>query len=317
MKHDYQIKVIALIGAGTMGTTIAKVLASAGKTVQVWEPVADNRVKANQRLVAGLHTAVEKGKMSREAADETLKRIVFASSLKEAVAGTQLIVEAVFEKAEVKRAFYEELLPLVQKDVIVASNTSALNVFELVPEELLPHQLITHWYAPADIVPLVEVVKSEAAPQWMADAVIELLRDAGKAPVQMKKFVQGYIVNRIQMCISREIYPLLDNGYCTPEDIDNAVKMSFAPRAMVLGICKKLDVSGTDVSIFNYRNNMPEGTPVPKCLQKMEEEQAFGVKSGKGFYDYTGVDMDYMQEHMDEQLEDAFALAKQFMKDPV
>ena len=152
---------------------------------------------------------------------------------------------------------------------------------------MLPHQLIVHWYGPAQLIPLVEVIKSEEAPQWMADDVMSLLRKCGKVPVQMKKFIQGYIVNSLQQCLNREVFYLLDNDYCTPEDIDFAAKMSFIPRAMVLGLCKKIDFGGVDMTINNYKEGSyhmpPKGDELPETLKAMEEAGEYGIKTEKVF----------------------------------
>ena len=230
-----------------------------------------------------------------------------------------MIVECIVEKVDAKISLYTELAAL-NKDAIIASNTSALNIFEVVPPELLDRQLIMHWYAPAQLVPLVEVVKSESAPQELADTVLAVLRKCGKEPVQMKKLIKGYIVNRLLQCINREVFFLLDNDYCTAEDIDFAARMSFIPRAMVLGLCKKIDFGGVDMTINNYRNHsyqMPPEVELPATLVRMEQAHEFGIKTGKGFYDYTGQDIEALLSKRDEQLCKSFALVRDFMKDPV
>lgn len=246
--------------------------------------------------------------------------MTFAVSLEESVAQAGMIIEAIVENVEIKKTFYQELSKQIDKNVIVASNTSALNIFEIVPEGMLPQQLIMHWYGPAQLVPLVEVIKSEQAPQAYADAAMEVLRRCGKAPVLMKKFIQGYIVNRLQQCLNREVFYLLDNDICTAADIDYAAKISFIPRAMVLGFCKKIDFGGVDMTIKNYKNHsytLPPDTGLPATLQKMDEEKAYGIKSGRGFYDYEGLDVEALLEKRDDQLAAAYRLALELLQDPV
>lgn len=314
------IKKIAVVGAGTMGPGITQAFISGGYEVNVWEPNEVNRELAKTRIYDGLKVSKEQGLLDDANIDEIYARVNFSTSLAEAIDGVQFITETIIEKEDIKRTFYKELASIVGNDVIIASNTSALNIFDVVPEELLPQQLITHWYGPAQLVPLVEVVKSEQAPQEYADAVIDVLNKCGKAPVQMKKFIRGYIVNRIQQCINREVFYLLDNDYCTPEDIDYAVKMSFVPRAMVLGICKKIDFGGIDTTIANFRNGsytLPAENGLPEILKKKEEEKAYGIKTKKGFYDYTDVDIEELLKKRDEQLIDAYRLATKFVDDKV
>lgn len=314
-----EVKKIAVIGAGTMGPGIAQAFAMGGYIVDVWEPVEKNRKLARVRVRDGVATSVSMGDIALEEEAAVAGRVRFADSLKAAVEDAQLIVECIVEKVDAKISLYTELAAL-NKDAIIASNTSALNIFEVVPPELLDRQLIMHWYAPAQLVPLVEVVKSESAPQELADTVLAVLRKCGKEPVQMKKFIKGYIVNRLLQCINREVFFLLDNDYCTAEDIDFAARMSFIPRAMVLGLCKKIDFGGVDMTINNYRNHsyqMPPEVELPATLVRMEQAHEFGIKTGKGFYDYTGQDIEALLSKRDEQLCKSFALVRDFMKDPV
>ena len=314
------IQKIAVIGAGTMGPGIAQALATGGYVVSIWDPVAEARERGKSRLSDGVETFVRNGTLDQEQAEKIKQRVTFAASLEESVAQAGMIIEAIVENVESKKTFYRELSKQIDKNVIVASNTSALNIFEIVPEEMLPQQLIMHWYGPAQLVPLVEVIKSEQAPQAYADTAMEVLRRCGKAPVLMKKFIQGYIVNRLQQCLNREVFYLLDNDICTAADIDYAAKISFIPRAMVLGLCKKIDFGGVDMTIKNYKNHsytLPPDTGLPATLQRMEEEKAYGIKSGRGFYNYEGLDVEALLEKRDDQLAAAYRLALELLQDPV
>lgn len=314
------IQKIAVIGAGTMGPGIAQALATGGYVVSIWDPVAEARERGKSRLTDGVETFVRNGTLDQEQAEKIKQRVTFAASLEESVAQAGMIIEAIVENVEIKKTFYRELSKQIDKNVIVASNTSALNIFEIVPEEMLPQQLIMHWYGPAQLVPLVEVIKSEQAPQAYADTAMEVLRRCGKAPVLMKKFIQGYIVNRLQQCLNREVFYLLDNDICTAADIDYAAKISFIPRAMVLGLCKKIDFGGVDMTIKNYKNHsytLPPDTGLPATLQRMDEEKAYGIKSGRGFYNYEGLDVEALLEKRDDQLAAAYRLALELLQDPV
>ena len=314
------IQKIAVIGAGTMGPGIAQALATGGYVVSIWDPVAEARERGKSRLSDGVETFVRNGTLDQEQAEKIKQRVTFAASLEESVAQAGMIIEAIVENVEIKKTFYRELSKQIDKNVIVASNTSALNIFEIVPEEMLPQQLIMLWYGPAQLVPLVEVIKSEQAPQAYADTAMEVLRRCGKAPVLMKKFIQGYIVNRLQQCLNREVFYLLDNDICTAADIDYAAKISFIPRAMVLGLCKKIDFGGVDMTIKNYKNHsytLPPDTGLPATLQRMDEEKAYGIKSGRGFYNYEGLDVEALLEKRDDQLAAAYRLALELLQDPV
>ena len=320
MKTLNDIKKIAVLGAGVMGPGIAQIYAMGGYEVTMWTRSEATREKAKATLHNSLVTFAEESMIPADQVEAIYGRVNFALTVPEAVAGADFIQETIVENADAKRDLYNQLAEVVPADVIIASNTSALNIFEVVPEKLLPQQIICHWYAPAQLIPLVEVVKSEQAPQEFADVAVALLKKCGKEAVFMKKFVRGYIVNRVQQCLNQEIFWLLDNGYCTAEDIDKALKASFIPRAMVLGICKRIDFSGVDMTANNFKNHSysaPQWPEMPKTLAGMMERGEFGTKAGKGFYDYTGMDMAKVMAHRDKQLFEVFKLAKKFMDDPV
>jgi 3-hydroxyacyl-CoA dehydrogenase len=227
----------------------------------------------------------------------------------------------VAERENIKRSVYQQLDELLPEGTIIASNTSALNIFELMPERRLKDTVIAHWYAPANVIPLVEVVGNEQTDEEVIETVMDLLQRGGKTAVRMKKFIRGYIVNRLQQCLNREVFYLLDNGYCDPEAIDLAAKASFIPRACVLGLCKRMDFGGLDMTANNYKNHsytMPEyGDEMPASLAAHVDAGELGLKSGKGFYDYEGQDAEALKAKRDKQLFEVFRLEQKFLDDPV
>ena len=323
MKTLADIKKIAVLGAGTMGPGIAQTFAMAGYEVTMWTRSESTREKAKTALHAQLQTFVEEGELAPEELEPAFNRVSFALTVEEAVAGADFIQETIVENRDAKVALYDQLAKCVPSDVIIASNTSALNIFEVVPEALLPQQIICHWYAPPQLIPLVEVVKSEQAPQEYADIAMELLKKCGKTAVLMKKFIRGYIVNRLQQCLNQEVFFLLEHGYCDAEALDLACKASFIPRAVVLGLLKRIDFGGVDMTANNFRNHSyemphpPEDEPVPHILEDMVEHNELGIKTGHGFYDYEGVDIEQLKAKRDKQLFEVFRLAKKFLADPV
>ena len=319
MKTLNDIKKIAILGAGTMGPGIAQIYAMGGCEVTMWTRREETKQKAIASLKAQLNTFEAEG-MLTEDKDDVFGRIRFASTVEEAVAGADMIQETIVEKKDAKEALYAQLAACVPADTIIASNTSALNIFEIVPEQLLPQLIICHWYAPPHVIPLVEVVKSEQAPQELADIAVALLKKCGKTPVLMKKFIRGYIANRLQQCLNQEVFYLISEGYCDAEAIDLACQASFVPRACVLGICKRIDFGGVDMTYNNFKNRSyaaPQWDHIPNVLQEKVDANELGIKTGKGFYDYEGVDMEALKAKRDKQLFEIFRVTKKFMEDPV
>ena len=319
MKTLADIKKIAVLGAGTMGPGIAQTYAMGGYQVTMWTRSESTREKAIASLKAQLDT-FEAANQLKEDKQVIMDRVSFALTVEEAVAGADMIQETIVEKVDAKQELYAQLAACVPADVIIASNTSALNIFEIVPEQLLPQMIICHWYAPPHVIPLVEVVKSEQAPQEYADIAVTLLNNCGKTAVLMKKFIRGYIVNRLQQCLNQEVFYLIDNGYCDAEAVDLASKASFIPRACVLGICKRIDFGGVDMTFNNFKNKSyaaPQWDHIPNILQEKVDANELGIKTGKGFYDYEGVDMEALKAKRDKQLFEIFRVTKKFMDDPV
>ncbi|MBQ7896363.1 MAG: 3-hydroxyacyl-CoA dehydrogenase family protein, partial [Oscillospiraceae bacterium] len=144
--------------------------------------------------------------------------------------------------------------------------------------------------------------------------------NCGKTAVLMKKFIRGYIVNRLQQCLNQEVFYLLDNGYCDAEAIDLAAKASFIPRACVLGLCKRMDFGGVDMTCNNFRNKSyaaPQWDHVPTTLENLVAANKLGIKTGEGFYSYEGIDLEELKAKRDKQLFEIFRVTQKFMDDPV
>jgi 3-hydroxybutyryl-CoA dehydrogenase len=195
----------------------------------------------------------------------------------------------VSENREVKQSVFEEVARLAPDDCYLWSNTSTLDIYELLPDGLQDRTVIAHWFLPPHIIPLVEVVKGpDTSPQTL-DTALKLLERQDKLPIVIEKYVPGFIINRLLRILGREAFHLLDGGYISQEDLDLAVKASLAPRMMVLGLIQRYDFTGLDLSARNLLDENFYDPPIenrPESLQSRIDRGDLGVKTGRGFYDY-------------------------------
>ena len=314
------IKKIAVLGAGTMGPGIAQSYAMGGFEVSLYTRSTGTLDKAKIMLRSNLDTFVEEGLMSVAEAKDAQERISFTNVLSEAIKGAQFLQETVAEKPDIKTGLFSEIDRSVPEDVIIVSNASSLNPFILVPENRLPNFATAHWYAPPQIIPLVEVAKGEKTSEETMETTISLLDKCGKIAVRMEKFVPGYIVNRIQILLNTEVFYLLDNGICTPEQLDLAVKASLMPRGLVLGLVQRFDFTGLDISANNIINGsykIPEIGKRPRALFDHVDKGELGVKTGKGFFDYSGRTPAEIAKKRDKMLFKVFSVAKDIMREKI
>jgi 3-hydroxybutyryl-CoA dehydrogenase len=300
-----EIKTIAVIGAGTMGPGLAQVFAQHHYQVRLCDRSAQALEKARSVARANLETMVEHDLLEASEIETVESHISFTGSLEDAATHAELVLECITEDRESKRKLFDQLDEMCPENTIFASNTSYLNIFELLAEARLPGAVIAHWFAPPHILPLVEVVRGPGSSDNTVNVVLELLRKVGKTPVVMEKFVPGFAINRILRILGREIFFLLDNGYITAEQLDLAVKASIAPRMMILGLVQRYDFTGLDLSAKNLQNKAFIEAPLdnePKSLFRLVEQGHLGVKTGKGFYDYQDKKLEEILHERDSSL---------------
>lgn len=300
-----EIKKVAVFGAGTMGPGLAQVFASAGYKVIMYSLTEDELNTAMSVINTNLQTFVKQGLLDEARIKEIIARIEVTQSVEKAGTDADFVIEAIVEKLDAKKELYKKLDDICPERTIFTSNTSYLNIFEVMPERRLGNTAIAHWFAPPHIIPLVEVVKGTGTKDETIDFLVELLKHVGKVPVKIEKFVPGFCINRILRIIGREVFFMLDNGYMTPEQLDLAVKASIIPRAMVLGVVQRYDFTGLDLSARNLQNKDYLEPPIdnePKSLFERVEKGELGVKSGKGFYDYEGRKLEEVLKDRDVEL---------------
>jgi 3-hydroxybutyryl-CoA dehydrogenase len=276
---------VAVIGAGTMGHALALVFALGGHEVRLTDSSAATLERAQGLMETALGTLVQFGQATAEQTPAWLQSAVSRrGSLAEAVADADLIVEAIVEQSEAKRALYAELDTVAPADAIWASNTSYLDIFPLVPQGRQRRAMITHWYTPPYLVDLCDVVAGPGCDPAVVEQVRCMIADMGKVPIVMRKFVPGYVANRVQSAIQTEVMKLLDEGVGTPAEIDAAIIHGIALRLPILGILAKADFSGLQIG---YDASRSRGIAPPSIVADLVESGKTGIFSGAGFYDWS------------------------------
>jgi 3-hydroxybutyryl-CoA dehydrogenase len=297
---------IAVVGAGLMGHALALVHALGGHQVRMNDIKPAALEKAGSLMERALATLREADEVSADWTNGRLHAAVTRhASLTETVDGAEIIVEAIDEDPEAKRALYAELDPLVPMDVIIASNTSRLDIFPLMPDRRQSHTLIAHWYTPPYLVDLCDVVGSERTDPAVIETVRSVVAAMGKVPVVMHKFIQGYIANRLQAAMGLEVNKLLDEGYATPRDIDDAIIHGLALRIPILGVMAKADFTGLGLMRAEYANRSYEPPPVrgfSTTLNALIEKGRTGVLAGAGYFDWGGRSAEDLFRERDRKL---------------
>jgi 3-hydroxybutyryl-CoA dehydrogenase len=284
------IKKIAIIGSGTMGPGIALDFAKGGYDVTLVARRQASLDQAKAVIHENVTTLVKNDVVKQGDVAAIEGRVSYGLSIDDAAREADFIIECINEKKDLKIELFKQLDAVCKPDALFGSNTSYLNVFELVPESRAANTVIAHWFAPPHILPLVEVVREERVSKATEETVLALLRKIGKTPILMQKYVPGHVVNRLQRIIGREVFYLLDNGFITADQLDLAVKASIAPRMCTLGVVQRYDFTGLELSAGNLRLAGYPEPPLdnaPVSLVSKVEKGDLGVKTGKGFFDYS------------------------------
>ncbi len=283
-----QIRKIAVMGAGTMGAGIAQTCAAAGFQVTMRDIDQKFVDGGFRRIRDPLMKRVEKGKMTPSDVESIVSRIHGTVDLKEALSGAQVVIEAVFEKMEVKREIYAEMDRIAAPEVVFASNTSSLSITEMANVTKRPDRVVgMHFFNPAPVMKLVEVIRGSET----SDATVGLAKDLcvklGKEAVEVKES-PGFVVNRLLVPMMNEAFNLLQEGVASAEDIDKAMRLG---TNMPMGPFELADYTGIDVGldvmeVLFRETGDPKFRPSP-LLRKYVRAGRLGKKSGRGVYDYT------------------------------
>jgi 3-hydroxybutyryl-CoA dehydrogenase len=279
---------IGIIGAGTMGVGIAQVAATAGCKVVIYDAQTPQIDKALSGLEKTLQKLVEKAKISQEKATEIRSNITKGETLQD-LKDSDLVIEAIIENKEIKTKVFTELEQYVSESCIIASNTSSISITSLGAELKKPERFIgIHFFNPAPLMPLVEVIPSLLTEKSLAEKMYTLMKDWGKLPV-IAKDIPGFIVNRIARPYYGEGLRIVEENIATPEQVDDAMKTLGNFK---MGPFELMDLIGVDVNFSVtttvYKDYFYDPKYKPSLLQqRMSEAKLHGRKTGKGFYDYS------------------------------
>ena len=285
---------IGVVGGGLMGHGIAYLLAAAGHQVGVFELSDDLRTSLPQRLqsicdLLGDDPAV-------------VRRISLHAELAPAVKDAAFVFEAAPEKLPLKQKIFAELESLASADTILASNSSAIPTTEIGRNLVHRERVVgTHFWNPPHLVPLVEVIQNEKTSEAVVARTIELLRDAGKVPVHVRRDIPGFVGNRLQHALKREAIALVAAGVCDAETLDTVVKEGFGARMAVLGPLEQSDLVGLDLTLDISEVLVADldrsAGPHPFLREKVGAGK-LGMKSGEGFRKWTPEQADAVRDRL-------------------
>jgi 3-hydroxybutyryl-CoA dehydrogenase len=283
----HELKRVLVIGAGTMGSQIALQTALSGRyEVTLVDSAPAQLERAEQQNRKLVDRSVEKGRLTRDAADSALARIVVSADLAAAAPTADIAIEAVVEKFEAKQEVFEALGEHASKDAILASNSSTIAISRLADYSNHPERCCNmHFFHPVTVMQLCEVVRGPKTSQETVDTAMRFVTSIDRTPVLLQKEIWGFIVNRILFAASEEAMRLLEGGYASAEDIDIAVQKGLN---WPMGPFHLLDFSGLDIfyGALKDRHRQGEGDDAPEVLTKLVEQGHLGRKSGRGFFDY-------------------------------
>jgi len=292
---------ITIIGGGLMGAGIAQVFLAAGHEVTVYEPSPVVRGTVRARVASDLRL------FDRDPALADTVRL--ADDLGAAVANAFYVTEAAPEKLELKQSLFAQLVGHAPVDAILASNTSVIPIHRIAAGLATAERIVgTHWWNPAALIPLVEVVQSELTSIATVETTMQLLRSIGKSPAHVIKDTPGFVANRLQHALWREAIAMVAEGVCDAATLDACVKNSFGLRLAVLGPLENADLVGLDLTLDIHRIMMPEldrsNRPSP-YLERKVADGALGFKTGHGFRAWSEDEMTALRARLAAHLLEA------------
>ncbi len=280
------IRTVGVVGLGTMGAGIAQLCVQAGFETVGREVSAELGERGRSTIEHYLTRGVEKGRLTQEERDAALARLTLTTEVGD-LAGCDLVIEAIVEELDAKRALFADLDRIVGPETILATNTSALSVTQIGEATTRPERVVgMHFFNPAPVLPLVEIIRTELTEPDVVETAYAFAEQLGKKPIHCND-TPGFVVNRILIPLLNDCVRVLDEAHVTPEDCDKAMVNG---AGWPLGPCALIDLVGIDVhvhaaqALFELLHD-PRIAPPPRLVE-MAEAGLLGRKSGRGFYTY-------------------------------
>ena len=288
MKAD-EIKRIAVVGTGLMGHQIGQEFALSGYEVHLNDISDEKLQQALKNIQGNLQMLMDLGLLTREQVEPVLSHIHTSPVLKDVVEDVDVVIEAVFEDLELKQRIFKELDRLCPERTILVSNASTLMPSKLASVTKRPDRvLVANYWNPPYLLPLVEIVRGKETSDETVETIYNLLTKVGKRPAIEDE--PGFVGNRLLVALFREAFSIVQKGIASPREVDIVIKNSFGRRLAVVGIFDYFDTIGWDLILHAYSymiNDIDSSTEVPKLLKEKVEKGELGVKTGKGFYEWT------------------------------
>ncbi|CDQ18999.1 3-hydroxybutyryl-CoA dehydrogenase [Halobacillus karajensis] len=281
---------IAVIGCGTMGHSIALNAAWAGYDVKLYGLNEDVLNQGWNDMMDKADVLIKHHMINSHELEKIKSRVITTVSIEHAVEQATFVIEAIPEDINLKKNLFKELDQLCNTSVVLASNTSGLSPTEIASDMSHPERaIVTHFWNPAHLIPLVEVVPGEQTSGHTIDHSMKLMSQMSKKPIRVNKDVPGFVGNRLQYALFREAQHLLEEGIASKEDVDAAITYSIGRRLPKTGPFMTADMGGLDVftAISNYLfDDLSKASSSLTTISRLVEEGKLGVKSGEGFYQW-------------------------------
>ena len=295
---------IGIVGCGLMGSDVAAIFLAAGWSVQAAEPDVPNWDTRRQRVRSSV------GQLDGTFEAERLRLVKSIGEIE--WTDVKLVLEAAPERLELKRKIFAELDHAVPRHVPVGSNASGFRITDIAGDCATRERMANlHFFAPAHLVPAVEVVRAEFTDPAVTDALYSIMKAVGRMPIRVNRDEPGFLANRIQHALMREVFACIDQGLGTPEDVDLAVRYGFGFRYVASGPLLQKEFSGLDTTLSAARSICPSlcnsSEPSP-TLAQMVAEGRLGMKTGRGFWTWTPEQIKQEQQRYERTLMAALKL---------